>query len=139
MIVKLKPLVDTLIVPQYQTEGSAGVDIHCIEEVRMLPNVVEKVRTGISVEIPVGYELQVRPRSSLAARGITVTNSPGTIDSDYRGEICVLLHSPVGVDIRKGERIAQLVLKKVERIEWQITTELGDTARGEGGFGSTNE
>jgi dUTP pyrophosphatase len=135
--VKIKLGHPDAVLPQYQTADAAGMDIHCIEEVRMLPNHVEKVRTGLYVEIPRGFEIQVRPRSGLAARGITVANSPGTIDADYRGELCVLLRSGIGLDIAKGTRIAQIVLKEVPRIEWEVVKELNETERSTGGFGST--
>ena len=98
------------------------------------------VKTGLSVEIPIGYEIQVRPRSGLAlSKGITVLNSPGTIDADYRGEIGVILinHGKEQVFLQKGERIGQLVMNKVERIEWNPVTSLTGTKRGEHGFGST--
>lgn len=134
--VKIK-LDDGAKLPKYQTVGAAGMDVHCIEDVRMLPNHVEKVRTGIYVQIPEGYEIQVRPRSGLAAKGIQVVNSPGTIDEDFVGEVCVLLRSPYGVDLEAGTRVAQLVLKKVPKIEWEVVNELEETERGGGGFGST--
>lgn len=136
--VKVKLSHEDAILPKYQTEGAAGFDVHCIEDVRMIPHVTEMVRTGLYFEIPDGYELQVRPRSGLAAKySVTVVNSPGTIDSDYRGEVCILLSSPRGLDINKGERVAQLVLKEVPRAELIVVDELSDTVRGGGGFGHT--
>ena len=100
------------------------------------------IKTGLHVEIPVGYEIQVRPRSGLAfSQGITVLNSPGTIDADYRGEIGVILinHGHEQVTLDKGERIGQLVLNKVEQINWKSVLVLSDTTRGSGGFGSTGK
>jgi dUTP pyrophosphatase len=114
------------------------MDISCLQELRLMPNHTEVVKTGLAVEIPKGYELQIRPRSGLAAKyGITVTNSPGTIDADYRGEICVLLRSPVPIDFPAGTRIAQLVPQQVPHLIFQDVDELSETERGEGGFGST--
>lgn len=128
--------------PQYETENSAGVDLHAnIEEPVLLePLQRHVIPTGICVSIPNGYEGQVRPRSGLAAKkGITVLNAPGTIDADYRGEIGVILVnlSDTTFHINPGERIAQLVFAKCERAEFVEVEELDETARGEGGFGST--
>lgn len=128
--------------PAYQTQSSAGMDLFANLEA---PVVLESLgrailKTGLYIELPHGYEAQVRPRSGLAAKkGITVLNSPGTIDADYRGEIGVILvnlsHEPVTIE--DGERIAQLVIAKHERAEWIPVTELSETERGSGGFGST--
>lgn len=128
--------------PQYETENSAGVDLHAnIEEPVLLEPLQRRVvPTGIYVSIPNGYEGQVRPRSGLAAKkGITVLNAPGTIDADYRGEIGVILVnlSDTSFRINPGERIAQLVFAKCERAEFVEVDELDETVRGEGGFGST--
>lgn len=128
--------------PEYQTKGSAGLDIRAniTKDIEIAPMGRVLIPTGLFVEIPEGYEIQVRPRSGLAIKkGITVLNSPGTIDSDYRGEINVIL---VNLSyefqiIEPGDRIAQLVLAKVEKIKWDISEELTDTDRGIGGFGST--
>lgn len=128
--------------PAYQTLGSAGMDICANLE---LPMVLPSGRhmlipTGIYLEIPKGYECQVRPRSGLAAKyGVTVLNTPGTIDSDYRGEVMVILinHSSLNYTINDGDRIAQLVFNKVELAEVERVTELSTTERNEGGFGST--
>jgi dUTP pyrophosphatase len=130
--------------PAYATEGSAGLDLraHLGEPVTLQPLQRTLVPTGLYIELPGGYEAQVRPRSGLAFRqGITCLNTPGTIDSDYRGEIKVLLinldsHPQV---ITPGERIAQLVLQRVERIEWLPVETLGATDRQAGGFGSTGK
>ena len=128
--------------PHYETIASAGMDLRAsLSESRILkPLERSVVGTGLFIELPVGIEAQVRPRSGLAAKkGVTVLNAPGTIDADYRGEIGVILVNLSNEDftINNGERIAQLVIAKHERAEWQEVNELSDTARGEGGFGST--
>lgn len=128
--------------PNYQTEGSSAVDLFAdLNESIILKSKERKlISTGIFISIPIGYEAQVRPRSGLAIKnGITVLNSPGTIDSDYRGEIGVILinHSEEDFKISNGERIAQLVLSRYEKITWEETVNLDDTKRGKGGFGST--
>lgn len=128
--------------PDYATTGSSGVDIraHLEQPITIQPSERMLVPTGIFVEIPVGYEIQIRPRSGLAIKqGITCLNTPGTIDADYRGEIKVILIN-LSADaqiIQPGDRIAQMVLQKVERIEWHVTEQLNETDRGSGGFGST--
>ena len=128
--------------PQYETIGSAGMDIraHIEEAITLAPLERVLVKTGLFVEIPLGYEIQVRPRSGLAfKKGITVLNSPGTIDADYRGEIGVLLVnlSSKPFVIEDGERIAQLVLASHEQAQWQVVDILEESNRGQGGFGST--
>ncbi len=128
--------------PHYETIASAGMDLRAsISEPRTLKPLERSiVGTGLFIELPVGIEAQVRPRSGLAAKkGITVLNAPGTIDADYRGEIGVILVNLSSEDfvINNGERIAQLVIAKHERAEWDEVNELSETARGEGGFGST--
>ncbi|HEY0047025.1 MAG TPA: dUTP diphosphatase [Flavobacterium sp.] len=128
--------------PAYETNASAGMDIRAniSESVTLKPLGRTIVKTGLFIELPIGYEAQVRPRSGLAAKkGITVLNSPGTIDADYRGEIGVILVNLSAEDfvIENGERIAQIVIAKHERAEWQEVSELSETSRGEGGFGST--
>jgi len=128
--------------PQYETIASAGMDVRAnIEQsITLAPLGRSLVKTGLFVEIPIGYEIQVRPRSGLAfKKGITVLNSPGTIDADYRGEIGVLLVnlSSEPFVIEDGERIAQLVLASHEQASWQEVEILGDSDRGQGGFGST--
>tara|TARA_B100000965_G_scaffold349635_1_gene322902 strand:+ start:200 stop:637 length:438 start_codon:yes stop_codon:yes gene_type:complete len=128
--------------PKYQTEGASAVDLFAdLNESIILKSKERKlIKTGIQISIPDGYEAQVRPRSGLAIKhGITVLNSPGTIDSDYRGEIGVILinHSDVDFKISNGDRIAQLVLSSYEKIKWTETESLDDTQRGKGGFGST--
>lgn len=130
--------------PQYETEASAGLDLRANLEEPFTIQPLERtlVRTGLYIEIPMGFEAQVRPRSGLALKkGITVLNSPGTIDADYRGEIGVILvnisQNPFVVE--DGDRIAQLVFAQVSQAEWEITEELTDTNRGKGGFGSTGK
>ena len=128
--------------PHYETIASAGMDLRAsISEPRVLKPLERSiVGTGLFIELPVGVEAQVRPRSGLAAKkGITVLNAPGTIDADYRGEVGVILVNLSNEDftINNGERIAQLVIAKHERAEWQEVESLTETVRGEGGFGST--
>ncbi|MFD0964426.1 dUTP diphosphatase [Pseudofulvibacter geojedonensis] len=128
--------------PHYETLASAGMDLraHITEPITLKPLDRTIVKTGLFIELPIGYEAQVRPRSGLAAKkGITVLNAPGTVDADYRGEIGVILVnlSNENFTIENGERIAQLIIAKHERAEWKEVTELSETVRGEGGFGST--
>lgn len=128
--------------PHYETDASAGMDLRAniSESVTLKPLERTIVRTGLFIELPVGFEAQVRPRSGLAAKkGITVLNAPGTIDADYRGEIGVILVNLSNEDfvVEDGERVAQLVIAKHERAEWNKVEKLSKTERGEGGFGST--
>ena len=128
--------------PNYETIASAGMDIRANLETAVTLNPLERaiIKTGLFIELPIGYEAQVRPRSGLAAKkGITVLNSPGTVDADYRGEIGVILVnlSNETFIIENGERIAQLIIAKHERADWIEVQELTETSRGEGGFGST--
>lgn len=128
--------------PEYQTEGAAGLDLRAnlAEAISLKPLERALIPTGLYMELPVGHEAQVRPRSGLAYKqGITVLNSPGTIDADYRGEVKVLLVnlSPDVVVIENGERIAQLVVARHEQVAWQPVDLLEETARGAGGFGSS--
>ncbi|AXT57382.1 dUTP diphosphatase [Aquimarina sp. MMG015] len=128
--------------PHYETIASAGMDLRAniTESITLKPLERTIVKTGLFIELPVGFEAQVRPRSGLAAKkGITVLNAPGTVDADYRGEIGVILVNLSNEDfvIENGERVAQLVIAKHERAEWIEVTELTETSRGEGGFGST--
>ena len=133
-----------LDLPAYETAGSAGMDVRAAvpedEPVTLAPGARAMVPTGLTVAIPEGYEIQVRPRSGLAAKhGLTCLNTPGTIDSDYRGEIKVILIN-LGAEaftIQRGERIAQLVLAPVTRLAWSQVEALDETVRGAGGFGST--
>ncbi len=128
--------------PNYETNASAGMDLRAnlTESITLKPLERTLVKTGLYIELPIGYEAQVRPRSGLAfKKGITVLNSPGTVDADYRGEIGVILVNLSNEDfvIENGERIAQLIIAQHERAEWRETKELTETSRGEGGFGST--
>lgn len=130
--------------PEYQTPLSAGLDIRANldESVTLGPLERAMIPTGLFVELPEGCEMQIRPRSGLAAKhGITVLNSPGTIDADYRGEIKVILVnlSNEPFTIEAGERIAQMIVARYEQIEWQAVEELSTTERGAGGFGSTGK
>ncbi|AYO56845.1 dUTP diphosphatase [Chryseobacterium sp. 6424] len=130
--------------PKYQTELSAGMDLYAnIDETITLKPLERKlVSTGLFLELPAGFEAQVRPRSGLALKnGITVLNAPGTIDADYRGEVGVILINLSSEDffIKDGDRIAQMVIARHETAEWQEVTELADSQRGSGGFGSTSE
>ena len=130
--------------PEYQTPLSAGLDIRANldESVTLRPLERAMIPTGLFVELPEGCEMQIRPRSGLAAKhGITVLNSPGTIDADYRGEIKVILVnlSNEPFTIESGERIAQMIVARYEQIEWQSVEVLGETERGAGGFGSTGK
>ena len=130
--------------PEYQTPLSAGLDIRANldQSVTLRPLERAMIPTGLFVELPEGCEMQIRPRSGLAAKhGITVLNSPGTIDADYRGEIKVILVnlSNEPFTIESGERIAQMIVARYEQIEWQAVEELGSTERGAGGFGSTGK
>lgn len=128
--------------PNYETLASAGMDLRAniSEAIKLKPLQRAIVKTGLFIELPIGYEAQVRPRSGLAAKkGISVLNAPGTVDADYRGEIGVILVNLSNEDftIENGERIAQLVIAKHERAEWIEVEELSETSRGAGGFGST--
>jgi dUTP pyrophosphatase len=128
--------------PNYETEGAAGMDLRAnIEEaITLKPLERAIVKTGLFIALPIGFEAQVRPRSGLAAKkGITVLNSPGTVDADYRGEIGVILVNLSNEEfvINDGERIAQLIIAKHERVNWQEVEVLSETERGSGGFGST--
>lgn len=137
--------------PMYAHEGDAGMDVYAVDDVALPVGIPKLVRTGLIAEIPTGFELQVRPRSGLAVKGITVWNSPGTIDCAYRGEICVILVACnpnnganafekmpcMPYTIHKGDRIAQLVLSPVTKAEIVEVQEVSETDRGAGGFGST--
>ncbi len=128
--------------PHYETEASAGMDLRAdlTETITLKPLGRAIVKTGLFIALPIGYEAQVRPRSGLAAKkGITVLNSPGTVDADYRGEIGVILVNLSNEDfiIENGERIAQLIIAKHERANWETVEVLEETVRGAGGFGST--
>jgi len=128
--------------PQYMTEQSAGMDICAAvsEEKNILPGQWEKIPTGIMIELPDGYEAQIRPRSGLAINhGVTLLNSPGTIDADFRGEIALIVinHGQEIFTVKRGMRLAQMVVQKICRVDWVETSALNDTKRGGGGFGHT--
>jgi len=138
--VKRLPHGEGLALPAYATTGAAGMDVVSAEDVIIAPGARHAVATGLAMAIPAGFELQVRPRSGLALKhGITVPNTPGTIDSDYRGELKVILinHGAEPFAIQRGDRVAQLVLAPVTQGSWLEVSELDETARGAGGFGST--
>ena len=130
--------------PEYATAGASGLDLRAFlpESVSLAPGQRLLIPTGLFIELPSGYEAQIRPRSGLAwNQGVTCLNTPGTIDADYRGEIKVLLinHSDVPCILENGDRIAQLVVQRVERISWQVGETLLETSRAEGGFGHTGK
>ncbi len=134
------PHGEGLALPAYATAGAAGMDVLSAEDVTIAPGARHAVATGLALAIPAGYEIQVRPRSGLALKhGITVPNTPGTIDADYRGELKVILinHGTEPFAIARGDRVAQLVLAPVVQAEWQEVGSLDATERGAGGFGST--
>ena len=133
-----------LALPQYETAHAAGMDMRAFtpEEIVIKPMQRILVPTGLHIELPIGYEAQIRPRSGLAYKhGISIVNSPGTIDADYRGEIKVLLINLSDTDfvVNNGDRIAQMVIAKHETISWENVEELSDTARGAGGYGHTGK
>ena len=140
----IKKIQKNIILPEYKTDGSSGMDLMANVEqtVKILPGEKKIISTGIMVAIPEQYEIQIRPRSGLAAKnGISVLNTPGTIDSDYRGEIKVILIN-LGKDIfqiNKNDRIAQMIVCPIIKVELKEVESLPETARGEGGFGSTNK
>ena len=138
------PHFGDLVLPSYESEGAAGMDLRAAlgdgEVITLEPGAKAMVPTGLAMALPVGHEAQVRPRSGLAAKhSVTVLNSPGTIDSDYRGEVKVILinHGTASFKIERGERIAQMVIAPVTQGVWTQVEELSETARGAGGFGST--
>jgi dUTP diphosphatase len=139
--VKIKKKNPEIPTPQYKTTGSAGCDICASENIIVPWGSSVLVPTGIFLEVPEGYECQVRPRSGLALKGITLMNSPGTVDSDFRGEMMILLvnHSNVNYSVNKGDRIAQLVFAPVTQATFEEVDELSETARGTGGWGSTGK
>lgn len=139
-IKKLHNFDNNYLLPSYATEGSAGMDIYAMpdNDIVIKPFETVLIPTGFSIELPLGFEAQIRPRSGLAIKNnIGILNSPGTIDSDYRGEVKIVLTN-FGKDnfiVKKGDRIAQMIISKYERITWDIVDELTVTKRGEGGFG----
>ena len=138
--VKRLPHGEGLDLPRYATDGAAGMDVLAAEDVTLPPGGRHAVATGLALAIPDGYEIQVRPRSGLALKhGISLPNTPGTIDSDYRGELKIIMINlgEAAFAISRGDRIAQLVLAPVVRAAWNEVADLDDTGRGAGGFGST--
>ena len=146
----MKPFVCKIVnsshhpLPKYETVDSAGMDLRANIEAPIILKPMERmlIPTGLYIELPSGFEAQVRPRSGLAIKhGITVLNTPGTIDADYRGEVKVILInlSQEDFEIKNGDRIAQMVVAQHEKVEWQLVETLSDTARGEGGFNSTGK
>ena len=140
----IKKLQKNIILPEYKTDGSSGMDLMANVEqtVKILPGEKKMISTGIMVAIPEQYEIQIRPRSGLAAKnGISVLNTPGTIDSDYRGEIKVILinHGKDIFEIKKNDRIAQMVVCPIIKVELEEVESLPETVRGKGGFGSTDK
>lgn len=137
----VRRLTPSALPPAYQTAGAAGLDLHADERVGLVPGGWWCIRTGIAIELPVGYEAQIRPRSGLAFdMGVTVLNAPGTLDADFRGEVKVLLinHGGLPWECKPGDRIAQMVIAPCVRADVREVFQLSDTARGEGGFGSTD-
>lgn len=135
---------DGVTLPSYATESSSGLDLEAFleEPVVLAPSARALIPTGIHIGIPVGFEAEIRPRSGIAHKfGVTVLNTPGTIDSDYRGEVKVLLINlgDQTFTVNNGDRIAQMVFKSVVPINWKLVEELADTKRGQGGFGSTGK
>lgn len=139
---KAKKLNDLAVIPTYATSGCSGMDVYSTEKCQLQPHQFKAIGTGLAFEIPEGYEIQVRPRSGLAAKhGVTVLNTPGTIDSSYRGECKVILinHSDKTYDIEVGDRIAQFVIAEVCNVDIELVDELSKTDRGDGGLGSTGK
>jgi dUTP pyrophosphatase len=141
-VVRLKKLHSEAIIPAYQSDAAAGFDLHALEDIEISSGDRALVKTGLAIALPVGYELQVRPRSGLALKhGVTVLNTPGTVDGDYRGELMVILinFGKETFKIGKGDRIAQAIVARLERARLEEVGELDETARGAGGFGSTGK
>lgn len=138
--IKVKKLHHNAIIPTKATEGSAGWDLYALEDFTVYDHSTKLVKTGIALDIPMGWEAQVRSRSSHALVGVTVANSPGTIDADYTGEICVIMHNATVMHkhFQAGDRIAQIVFKRVPQVVLEEVDEIvKKTQRGDGGFGST--
>jgi dUTP pyrophosphatase len=141
--IKIKVLDESLPVPRYAHSGDAGLDLYSTIDCKLKPSVRKKIPTGIKVSIPKGYAGFVQPRSGIALNnGISMVNAPGLIDSSFRGEICAIL---INLDpkrtfhIKKGDKICQMIIKKVEEVKLKVVKELDETSRGEGGFGSTDK
>jgi dUTP pyrophosphatase len=135
---------EDLPLPRYMTEHAAGLDVFAAvgQEVSIFPGQREMIPTGLAIALPEGYEAQIRPRSGIAWKhGVTLVNAPGTIDADYRGEIGILLinHGDQPFIVRRGDRIAQMIVQRVCRVQWDVHPELNPTGRGDGGFGHTKK
>ncbi len=151
MQIPFKKLHPDAMKPKYETRGSAGFDLHALEDVVILPGETKLIKTGLSFEIPSNYVLDIRPRSGMSLKTkMRIANSPGTIDSDYRGEVCIVAENTESnkhaifnfvpsqsIKIKKGDRIAQGVLVAIAQGEFELKEELSETERGDGGFGST--
>ncbi len=152
MKIRIKKLHEDAIIPRYQTNGSSGFDLHALEDVKISPGETKLVRTGLAFDIGPGYELQVRPRSGLSLKtDLRVANAPGTVDADFRGEVCVIMTNTGknnefvsdakmflnAYQIKKGDRIAQGVVCPVMQADIEVVDYLNETERGDGGFGST--
>lgn len=140
--VKVMKIDENAIIPTYAHPTDAGADVYAIKDTTLKPHKTEIIPTGLKFEIPVGYEIQIRPRSGLSATTtLRIANSPATIDADYRGEIGVIMENTgnLSVTIEKGQKIAQLVIAPTPMIKWVETNEISSTSRGEGGFGSTDK
>ncbi|HTO89571.1 MAG TPA: dUTP diphosphatase [Candidatus Sulfotelmatobacter sp.] len=142
VLIQRLPHARDLPLPAYETSGAAGLDVRAAvdQPVTIEPGAIARIPTGFALEVPAGFEMQIRPRSGLASRlGLTLANSPATIDSDYRGEVVIALihHGGEPMVIERGMRIAQMVLARVPRVSWQEVDELTPSSRGTGGFGHT--
>jgi len=144
MKLKIKRLHENAVIPRYETPGASGFDLHALEDVTIQPGETKLVRTGLAFDVGPGYEIQVRPRSGLSLKtSLRVANSPGTVDADYRGEVCVIAwnsdpRSP-GVNIKMGDRIAQGVVCPIVQADIEVVDYLEESTRGIGGFGSTGQ
>lgn len=140
--IKVKKLTENAVIPSHQTEGASGFDLHSTETKVIMPGETELISTGLAVAIPIGYEMQVRPRSGLSLKtGLRVANSPGTVDADYRGEVKVIITNTGHIPqyIKTGDRVAQGVICPVYYANFEQVNELDNTNRGSGGFGSTGK
>lgn len=140
--IKIQKIHKDAVIPSYATPGDSGMDLHTVEEIVLEPMHRAMVPTGLKIALPHGYESQIRPKSGLAIKqGISIVNTPGTIDAEYRGEYMVLLinYGSKTVKIEKGQKIAQLMIKKIEQAKIQVVDTLDKTRRGSGGFGSTGK
>lgn len=140
--VKIQKINENAVLPTYAHDTDAGADIYAIEDVVLKPHSTNIVKTGLKVAIPAGYEIQIRPRSGLSLKTtLRIANAPGTIDSEYRGEVGVIIENTgnLSVTISKGDKIAQMLIAPTPMIEWEEVDELDETSRGEGGYGSTDK